>query len=188
VHPAQHRALRELWAVSGAVERHARTVATQLDDRHAHLATTAGGVVARLDVLRGELRPALRERDLHADLAAEAAGRLLVTPRPALEVGQAVRLALTGTQHVLALLELTSALAAEQDDDRLRGLLSRQAGLLGTSERELRRALTGLARTPDVLVQRLDRSPVGAAGHAAAVTAGAVGEWVDRRVGRLRRS
>lgn len=136
-----------------------------------------------------ELTAACAARGLHARPAAQGLGRRIAGARlalvdPALEVNQALRMAVLDATHVATLLAYLGQLAARRGDDELAGLLDRWAARMHVHEDELRARATAAAGDPDAAILAATPGIAGRAGHAVATAAGAAGEWVD---GRLRR-
>lgn len=186
MHAAEHRALRELWAFTTSLERHWTALAGRLgDDERRAVAALRDGVQASAR-LRAAVRPVMAERGLYAETAAETAGRL-VAPRPpaadaVLERNQALRFAVLDVQHVATLAAYLARLAAADGDAGLREPLEAGERELRAVEARVRQAAIGLGDRPDDAIL-----PAGSrAGHKVGQTIGAVGEWVDRQIGRRR--
>jgi len=183
---AEHRALRELWAFGTGLERHWASLAGRIEDGEPNAAAALRDGVAASARLRAALRPAMAARDLYAENAAEAAGRL-VAPRPpaadtVLERNQALRFAVLDVQHVVTLLRYLARLAAADGDAELRALLDTGEGELHAVEGRVRQAAVALGDRPEDAIR-----PAGSrAGHLVGYAIGYAGEWVDRRIGRLR--
>jgi len=126
LHPAENRALRELYATTHQLAEHWERLAAWLADADPETA----------DALASGARLAVR---VHAELA----------------------------DH--------------RGDSRLaefhRGARSR----IDRATNRVRKAAIALGGRPDGAIRPVDPSPAGRAGQRAASTAGAVGEWIDRR-------
>jgi hypothetical protein len=189
VHPAQHRALRELHAFARQLARHWASLGERLGGPEGEL-LRAGAADAR--ALVDELSVATASRDVPGAPAAAVAGRL-VSPRfPApdrlLERNQALRLAVLDVQHCVTLLGYLARLAAADGDDALRELCARWEGRLGEHERAVRDAAVALGDRPDDAVAPADPGIAGRAGARVGWAVGAVGEWVDRQAAQRRSS
>lgn len=186
MHGAVHRALRELWAFNGSLERHWSTLARRLEPAEPDAAAVLReGARASLR-LRDDLRPAAAERGIHLDAAAETAGRF-ASVRPVstdvlLERNQALRWAVHDVVHVATLLGYLGRLAAAEGDETLRRLIIRSEAEMRASEDALRTVAVALGDRPDDAVQPADPSSLGVAGQRFASSVGAAGEWLDRQL------
>jgi hypothetical protein len=186
VHAAENRALRELWAFSTNLERHWASLADRVEDDEPRAAAALRDGAAASARVREAVRPAMARRGLYAEVMAETAGRF-VAPRPSpvdapLERNQALRFAVLDGQHVTTLLAYLARLAAADGDAELRAILDDGERELRTITGRVRSAAVGLGDRPDVAIK-----PVGAAAaHRVGYVVGAVGEWVDRQIGRRR--
>jgi hypothetical protein len=179
MHPALHRALRELTAFTTQLARHWRGLGSRLGGAHGEL-LLAGA--AEAEEVRGELEAAAARRGLAAGPAAEAAGTVL----SALERNQALRWALHDVQHCTVGLRYAARLAAAGRDDALRALLDAWAERLEHHESAVRDAAIGLGDDPDLAIAPAEPSAAGRAAHKVAAGIGAVGEWLDAQVLRGR--
>ena len=184
MHPAEHRALRELVATTGQMARHWRAL---------HRRGLGGGVLpaGADDAARmaGELRALAKERGLAIGPAARTAGASLAGARLGgdrfLERNQALRLAVLDAAHVALLLDYVRALAAARGgDEELENELARWASRMRDHERVARGAVTELAADPDAAIVPADASPLGRAAHGMAYAMGYAGEWTDTRLRR----
>jgi hypothetical protein len=185
MHPAEHRALRELHVIARQLASHWDQLARRLDD-DAAAALLAGAADAR--ALIEDLAAATDARGLHARsavaLAARVASARPMAPDHLLERNQALRHALLDLQHCLTLLAYTAALAAASGDEPLRALLAGWEERLRPHERALRAAILALAARPDDAIAPAIPSMAGRVGLGLAATGGAIGEWVDERAAR----
>src|SRR3954453_5368169 len=186
MHPAQNRGLRELWAFGTNLERHWTSLAGRLEDDEpaAGLALRAGAAAARR--VREAVRPLMARRGLYAETMAEAAGRF-VAPRPLpadapLERNQALRFAVLDGEQVVTLLAYLARLAASDGDAELRALLDDGERDVRAITGRVRSAAVGLGDRPDAAIEPVAPAPAHRIGYAI----GAVGEWVDRQIGRRR--
>jgi hypothetical protein len=185
MHPAEHRALRELGAFTGQLARHWGTLSSRLDgDDAAALRRGADDATKLVD----ELHPVLEARGLAVRHAAQLAGTLAMARPPVtdrlLERNQALRFAVLDVQHCVTLLGYLARLAAGDGDDELRAFCARWERKLRTHERAVRAAAIALGERPDEAILPADRSAAGRAGHRLSSAVGSVGEWVDRRFSR----
>jgi hypothetical protein len=187
LHPAEHRALRELHATARQLESHWTKLARRLDDDF----LTEGADEAH--ELLVELRSRVgEEHDLHGQPAAQAVGARLAGARGVsdllLERNQAFRTALLDLQHVTTLLGYLAALARTRGDA---ALAAWEAGwetrLRGLEERG-RTAVMALGTDPDAAITPADESRMGRAGARLGVAFGTVGEAIDHSpIGRMAR-
>jgi hypothetical protein len=185
MHPAEHRALRELGAFTGQLARHWGALAGRLDGDEA---ATLGKGAADASTLLDELNPVLEARGLAVRHAAQLAGTLAAARPPVtdrlLERNQALRFAVLDVQHCVTLLGYLAHLAAGDGDDELRAFCARWERRLRTHERAVRAAAIALGERPDEAILPADRSAAGRAGQRLSYAVGSVGEWVDRRFAR----
>jgi hypothetical protein len=187
VHAAEHRALRELYAFTGQLARHWKSLADLIDGDEA--ASLRAGAQAAAELLDDVARVAT-ERDLPTEQMVHFASRFAsarpAIPDRALERNQALRFALLDAQHVVTLLAYLANLAASDGDEDLRAFCSRWERKLRTHERAVRLAAIALGERPDNAIAPADPSPVGRAGAKVNSAVGALGEWVDRRSAQRR--
>lgn len=188
MHPAEHRGLRELHAAARQLRDHWRELGRRLD--------AVGFACGALDegsrsanVLLVELAEACAARGLYArpaaqSLGAQVAGARLALVDPALEVNQALRMALLDATYVVTLLAYLARLATQRGDDELVQLLDRWAARMRVHEDALGAFAIGSGDDPATAIMVATPGLAGRAGHAVAAAVGTAGEWVD---GRLRR-
>jgi hypothetical protein len=188
LHPAEHRALRELHAFTHQLARHWSHLGERLGGAEGELLLAGAG---EAEEVLGELEAAASRRGLGGRPAAEALGSLVSARPPApdvtLERNQALRWALHDADHVTVGLRYAARLAATRGDDVLRALLDGWAERLEARERDVRAAAIALGDRPDEAVLPADPSRAGRAGHRFAAAIGAAGEWVDQHALRRRR-
>jgi len=189
MHTAEHRGLRELYVTGRHQCRHWRTLADRLEAAGgAGPAQLRDGSQAARELL-AELTLLTAARDLWGKPAAQGLGARVAGVRsalvdPALEVNQALRLALLDVQHVVTLLAYLERLAGQRDDEELRGFLAGYGERMGVHEQALRDVAIGVGDTPAAAVAPCTPGIAGRIGHALGVRIGTVGEWIDRRAGR----
>jgi hypothetical protein len=182
--PAEHRALRELYALTRQLGGHW----ARLDDKLA----PAPDVLARGVDASKELLAELAERTaaygLHGVPAATGAGvwtsRLRGAGDLLLERNQALRGATLDIQHVITLLAYLAALATRRDDLALAEWLSGWEMRLRELAGEVQAAVVAEAEDPERAVQAYDGSKLGRAGHKIAVGLGTLGEAYDSRAAK----
>jgi hypothetical protein len=191
LHPAEHRAYRELY-VSGR----------QLTSRWIELAERLADTGARPTLQNGALRvrellaavePRIAEHGVHGGPAARGVGAGTAALRSGivdrtLDTGAALRFAVLDMDHIVTLLGQLAELAAARGDAELERFDRRWAKELSPQLDAIRRAAVGLGSSPDRAGAPLDSSALGQVIHRAGWALGTLGEWFDRRVARGRES
>jgi hypothetical protein len=187
MHPATHRALREL-AIHGRLlaQRWPRLADRLADDDPAAAAVLHAGA-ASADALVEAIADLAQTRDVPLRGAATGFGAALgstiaVVGEPFLERNQALRSAVLDAHRTTVLLHYVEHLARAEQDEELAKAAALWAHRLVVSEGELREHAIALGDDPDAAIAPVDTSPVGHAAHQVAAAAGGVGEWVDRRL------
>ena len=180
MHPAEHRALRELYALARQQGKHWEALSRRVD------ASVLSAGVADGRRLAEEVRAQAGERGLAVGPAARTAGGTLAGARTGvadrfLERNQALRLAVLDASHLVTLLDYVAALTT---DEHLSAFCERWAARFRDHERTARDAVTALAADPSSAIAPLDRSPLGRAAHGVAFAVGSLGELVDARMRR----
>jgi hypothetical protein len=182
--PAEHRALRELYALTRSLGGHWARLRDKLD---APPEVLARGIDASKELL-AELAERTAAYGLHGVPAATGAGvwtsRLRGAGDLLLERNQALRSAVLDVQHVTTLLAYLAALADRRADADLAGWLRGWETRLRAIEDDARAAAVAEADDPDRAVQAYDGSKLGRAGHKIAVGLGTLGEAFDSRAAR----
>ena len=186
MHPAEHRGLRELHATARRQREHWRTLARRLEAAAPEQAAllAEGSDVARS--LLGELSTVTAARGLHGRPAAQGLGTRLASAQgalldPALEVNQALRLAVLDVIHVVTLLDYLAVLAAADADPELASFLDDWAARMRDQEDAVRAAAIAIGGVPDTAIAAAAPGIAGRVMHGAASAVGTLGEWVDRR-------
>jgi hypothetical protein len=187
LNPAEHRALRELYASARyMVDRWER-----LADRLGEEALRSGAAEAR-ELLR-ELSERTAEHGLHGWPAAVGVGNRAAGLRRLgdvlLERNQALRYAVLDVQVVTTLLPYLATLADTRADAGLaeweRGWETRMRAV----EDRAREAAAETGRDPGTAIQPAERGALGRAGHSLAVGIGTLGEAIDgSRAARRKRT
>jgi hypothetical protein len=188
--PAEHRALRELYATTRAVFNHWRKLAHRLGGE-------AGTYLSEGAQAAGELLRELEQRvgdehDLHGQPAAQGVGARLAGARGVsdllLERNQAFRTALLDLQHVTTLLGYVAALARSRGDEELAAWQDAWERRLRALEDRGRASAAALAADPEAAIAPADGGTLGRAGAKLGAAVGTLGEAIDSsRVGRLAR-
>jgi hypothetical protein len=183
---AEHRALRELYAMARQLGGHWAKLDDKLDPSPDALAR---GVDASKQLLE-ELATRTAAYGLHGVPAATGAGvwtsRLRGAGDLLLERNQALRSATLDVQHVITLLAYLAALATRRDDLALAEWLSSWETRLREIAGELQAAVVAEAEDPERAVQPYDGSKLGRAGHKLQVGLGTLGEAYDARAAKRR--
>jgi hypothetical protein len=190
LHPAEHRAYRELYFTARQLMSRWRQLADQLADTDAGPTLESGAL--RVRELLAALEPRTAGYGLHGKPAAQGVGVGVAGLRSGLvdrtlDTGPALRLAVLDIEHVVTLLGHLAELAAARGDERLERFDRRWANQLAPEVDKIRRAAISLGSTPDRAAAPLDSSPIGRVVHRAGWAIGTLGEWFDRRAGRGRR-
>jgi hypothetical protein len=187
MHPATHRALRELSAAAALLNHRWTRLADRLrdDDPAAAAPLTAGARTAA--ELTDAIAVIAAARDVPVRGAASGLGTAFGTTmatvgEPFLERNQALRTAVLDAHHTTVLLHYLQRLAQAQQDDELASAAGEWAHRLVVAEGELRDRAIALGDEPDAAVTPIDRSAVGQAAHQLASALGGAGEWMDRRL------
>jgi hypothetical protein len=188
LHPAEHRAVRELHATARALASHWSALASRLGEPAAS-PLRDGAATSRA------LLEALSYRsDLPAGYpAAQGVGGGLAALRGSardvlLERNQALRLAVGDAGHVVTLLAYLAALADARADAELAAFFGGWREQMGEAEAAVSDAVLALGSDPDSAVLPADPGPFGRAGHGVANAFGTLGEAFDASpVGRAAR-
>jgi hypothetical protein len=187
---AEHRALRELYAVARQLCGHWERLAERIGGPPANvLRHGADACHGLLDELAGRTE----EHGLHGFPAAQSVGGRLAGVRNnagdlLLERNQAMRVAVLDVQHLTTLLGYLGQLAATRGDEQLAGFHRRWEARLREVEVETRQAAIELGCEPAAAIVPADQGPLGRAGHHVANVVGTAGEALDgSAVGRAAR-
>jgi hypothetical protein len=188
LHPAEHRAVRELHAMTRALASHWSALGSRIGE------PAAGPLRSGASTARALLEALSYRSDLPAGYpAAQGVGGGLAALRASardvvLERNQALRLAVGDVGHVVVLLGYLAALADARGDAELAAFHREWEAQLATSQRAVSDAVLALAADPDSAVLPADPGPVGRAGHSVANAFGTFGEAFDASpVGRAAR-
>jgi|tagenome__1003787_1003787.scaffolds.fasta_scaffold20732760_2 hypothetical protein len=183
MHPAEHRALRELHATTRQLRNHWRKLSRRLDDELlAEGADEAETLLAELD----------DRIELEGRPAAQAVGARLAGFRGVsdllLERNQAFRTALLDLHHVVTLLGYVAALARTRGDEDLAAWQDGWHDRLAALEARARAQALALAADPDAAIAPADDGSLGRAGARLGAAVGTVGEAIDNsRLGGVAR-
>jgi hypothetical protein len=178
LYPAEHRALRELHAMTRQLAAHWGRLAQRLGGEP----SLEAGVAAAHELL-SELADRTAAYGLHGSPAAQGTGRGLAGMRGVgdlmLERNQVMRGAVLDAEHVTTLLAYLAALAARRDDAALADWHRSWETRMRACEDAVRAAAVALAEDPEAAVAPAEPGKLGRAGHSLANGLGTLGEAFD---------
>lgn len=190
LHPAEHRAYRELYAVSQHLIHRWARLGTLLEQIPVGESLQRGAAQAQR--LIEELKPRTEAFGLYGSPMAQGLGagladlRTGITDRGA-DTGLVVRFAVLDAEHVTTLLRQLAELARARDDHDLAGFCEEWAVRFESQLDAVRQAAIELGSDPDRVAAPVVDSVVNRAAHGLGWTFGAVGEGIDRLAGLRRR-
>jgi hypothetical protein len=189
LYPAEHRALRELHAVTRQLAGHWTRLANRIGGEPAE-ALERGAQTAR-ELLR-ELSERTEAVGLPGRPTAQGLGGGAAGLRGAgdllLERNQALRGAVLDAEHVTLLLAYLAELASGRGDAALAAWHRRWETRMREAEDGVRAAAVAQGSDPDGAIEPAESSRLGRAGHSVANGLGTLGEALDASIGRrLRR-
>ncbi|MDX6665528.1 MAG: hypothetical protein QOG68_1734 [Solirubrobacteraceae bacterium] len=180
MHPARHRALRELGAFTRQMSDHWAALAERVGDGPVPKALREGAAAA--GTVLEALKPLASARDVEIGPAAMNAGRFArarpLVPDAVLERNQAVRFALLDAELLLTLISYLGALSASDGDQELVDACARWKAAIGKPARAARRGAIALGTTPDKALEPISK------GQKLTWAIGWLGEATDRRTKR----
>ena len=189
LHPAEHRAYRELYAACRQLITRWRRIASALEGTAIGERLEDGA--AETSVLLTELGPRTAIYGLYGSPMAQGMGariadlRTVVADRSG-DTGLVVRSAVLDMEHVTTLLRHLAELARVRGDRSMAGFCEEWAGRLESNLDAVREAAVELGADPDRTSAPLDESVVNRAAHGVGWVVGSVGEAVDRVISRRR--
>jgi hypothetical protein len=190
LYPAEHRALRELYAMASQLGAHWTRLAARLGGAPGEALT--GGANASRELLR-ELGVRTAAHGLHGFPAAQGVGGRLAGARNVagdlvLERNQALRAAVLDVAHVTTLLAYLAGLADRRGDAMLAAWHRRWEVRLREAEERVMATVVAMAEDPEDAILPASQSAAGRAGHGLANALGTLGEAIDGSfVGRAAR-
>jgi hypothetical protein len=182
LYPAEHRALRELFATTRALVKHWERLGAQLE-----LDALSDGVDAGRELL-AEMGPRAARHDVFSHPAAQGTGFNLGALRRVgdrfLERNQALRLSLLEVQHVATTLRWLASLAARRGDAEWEAFHRAWAARMEAREAALRDAIEVVAADPDGAIEPAFATAAGRAGTRVGQLIGTAGEAIDARLRR----
>jgi hypothetical protein len=184
LYPAEHRALRELYAMASQLASHWTRLAGRLGGAPGEALT--GGASASRELLR-ELAARTAAHGLHGFPAAQGVGGRLAGARNmagdlVLERNQALRAAVLDVAHVTTLLAYLAGLADRRGDAALAAWHRRWEVRLREAEERVMATVVAMAEDPDDAILPASQSAAGRAGHGLANALGTLGEAIDGSV------
>jgi hypothetical protein len=181
--PAEHRALRELYAMAGQLAAHWSSLAPRVGGETADVLSRGAGAAREL---LGELVDRTTAHGLHGVPAAQGlgsgGGRLKSAADLMLERNQALRRAVLDVQYVTTLLGYLARLADQRDGAELAAWERVWETRLREFEDLARAAAVDEGTDPDRAIVPADTGKMGRAGHAVASGLGTLGEAFDGSV------
>ena len=190
LYPAEHRALRELYAMASQLASHWTRLGGRLGGAPGE--ALKGGADAARELLR-ELGTRTAAHGLHGFPAAQGVGGRLAGVRNVagdlvLERNQALRAAVLDVAHVTTLLAYLAGLADRRGDAMLAAWHRRWEVRLREAEERVMATVVAMAEDPDDAILPASQSAAGRAGHGLANALGTLGEAIDgSAVGRAAR-
>ena len=189
LHPAEHRAYRELYAASRQLINRWRRLGSALEGMQ--IGDRLGDGAAETSVMLSELEPRTATYGLYGSPMAQGVGATLADLRAAFgdhsgDTGVVVRSAVLDMEHVTTLLRHLAELARARGDRNMAGFCEEWAGRLEANLDAVRGAAVELGADPERTAAPLNDSVVNRAAHGAGWIFGAVGEAVDKVIGRRR--
>ena len=190
LHPAEHRAYRELYVISRHLMHRWARVGTLLENTPVGQSLQRGA--ADVQRLLDELKPRTEAYGLYGTPMAQGLGagladlRTGVTDRGA-DTGLVVRFAVLDAEHVITLLRQLAELARARRDNDLAGFCEEWAARFEPHLDAVRQSAVELGSDPDRVAAPVDDSLLNRAAHGVGWTFGALGEGIDKLAGRVRR-
>lgn len=183
LHPAEHRAYRELYvSARQLVGRWERLIAALRGTPYAEVLERGRDRVASLLTALG---PRTAAYGLHGGPAAEGLGARIADVRGAItdrsvDTGMVMRLAVLDIEHVATLLGQLTELARAREDDELVAFCRQWERAVTPDVKATRTTAIALGASPDRAAAPLDQSVLGRTAHRVGWALGAVGESIDR--------
>jgi hypothetical protein len=187
LHPAEHRAYRELYASARHLVHRWNRLARAFEGTGVADALRRG--VAEAETLLEELKPRTGAFGLHGGPMAQGVGARLadvrsgVTDRGA-DAGMVARFAVLDAEHLTTLLRQLAELSRSRQDRDMAGFCEGWAGRFEAELDAVRQAAVELGTDPDRVAAPVDSSLLNRAAHGVGWVFGAVGEGIDSIAGR----
>jgi hypothetical protein len=190
LHPAEHRAYRELYAMTRHLTHRWARIGTLLEGSDVGEKLQQGA--AEADRLLEELEPRTEAYGLYGTPMAQGLGagladlRTGITDRGA-DAGMVVRFAVLDAEHLTTLLRQLAELARARGDEDLASFCDQWAVRFEPHLDAVRQAAVELGRDPDRTAAPVVDGLINRVAHGVGWTFGAVGEGIDKLAGRARR-
>jgi hypothetical protein len=190
LHPAEHRAYRELYAISRHLVHRWARVGTLLEGTPVGDSLRRGAADAQR--LIEELEPQTEAYGLYGRPMAQGLGARLadlrtgITDRGA-DTGLVVRFAVLDAEHLTTLLRQLAELARARQDRDLAPFCEEWAVRFEAHLDAVRQGAVALGADPDRTAAPVDDGVLNRTAHGVGWLFGAFGEGVDRIAGRIRR-
>ena len=186
LHPAEHRAYRELYATSRQLISRWRRLCEALADTDCGPVFESG--MGRVEQLIAALEPTTEAYGLYGGFAAQGMGARIGDVRGVLadrsvDTGMVVRQAVLDIDRVATLLGQLAALADARSDAKLAAFCREWEAAVRPEVDAARAAAIALGSDPDRVAAPLDDSALAHVAHGAGWVVGSVGEAVDRLAG-----
>jgi hypothetical protein len=187
LHPAEHRAYRELYAGCSQLIRHWRRLGPALEGTPVGDRLKEGA--AETSVLLTELAKRTEIYDLYGGPTAQGIGariadlRTVITDRGG-DTGLVVRSAVLDMEHVTTLLRQLAEMARARQDHNMAGFCGEWAARLESNLDAVRETAIELGSDPDRVAAPVDDSLLNRAAHGVGWVFGAFGEGIDQLAGR----
>jgi hypothetical protein len=190
LHPAEHRAYRELYASARQLTRRWRRLAPAVEGTPAADALWRG--ITEVEEMLRLLGPRTAAYGLHGGPTAQGLGARIADLRSALtdrggDTGLVVRFAVLDIEHLTTLLRHLAELARTRSDQDLARFCEEWSARLESELGAIREAAVKLGTDPDRAAAPLDDSVANRAVHRVGWVFGSIGEAIDRVAGRRRR-
>ena len=189
LHPAEHRAYRELYVVSRHLVHRWARVGTLLEGTAVGESLQRGAAEAQR--LLEELTPRTAAYGLHGGPMAQGLGAGLADLRTGIadrgaDTGLVARLAVLDAEHLTTLLRQLAELARARADHDLAGFCEEWAVRFESQLDAVRQGAVELGADPDRVAAPVDDSLLNRVAHGVGWAFGAVGEGLDQIAGRRR--
>ena len=190
LHPAEHRAYRELYVSARHLSHRWARVGTLLDDLPIGERLQRGA--AEAERLLEELPARTEAYGLYGRPMAQNLGATLADLRTGIadrggDTGMVARFSILDGEHLTTLLRQLAELARSRDDREMAGFCEDWAIRFEPYLDAVREAAVELGKDPDRTAAPVADTVLNKAAHGIGWTFGAFGEGVDQLAGRLRR-
>ena len=191
LHPAEHRAYRELYAASRQLINRWERLEDALGDTPYAAVLSQGRI--RVEQLLAALAPTTELYGLHGGIAAQGVGAQIAGVRGVIadrsvDTGMVMRFAVLDVEHVATLLGHLAALAQARDDNTLAGFCREWESAIRPEVDATRLAAISIGESPSLAARPLDDSTLSRAAHGVGWLLGSVGEAVDRVTGQRKQA